>query len=82
MKTHMLKSWPEEFRKVRDGLKRHEVRTFDRDFKMGDHIILQEWDPVEKQVTGYIQEVVITDITRPGTFSLPAHLGVLSIDKV
>lgn len=44
-RVHRLKTWPEHFRNLRDGFKTFEVRENDRDFREGDVLALQEWDP-------------------------------------
>lgn len=83
MKIHHLKSWPSEFGRVRYGVKRHEVRRFDRGYEIGDSIILQEFDPVTLKYTGSADLcLLITDITKPGTFGLPVDIGVLSVVDV
>lgn len=50
--THALKTWPEYFKEVSSGNKKFEVRKNDRPFKVGDTLILQEYDPQSKQYTG------------------------------
>ena len=45
MKVHDLKTWPRQFRHVRDGLKTFEVRRNDRDYREGDLVILREYVP-------------------------------------
>lgn len=45
MSTHLLKTWPGEWEATASGAKRHEVRKADRDFKVGDTLILAEWSP-------------------------------------
>lgn len=42
-KTHELKSWPNEFEAVRDLRKTFEVRVDDREYKVGDWLLLREW---------------------------------------
>ena len=80
MTIHHLKSWPSEFIKIRAGVKRHEVRRFDRDFKVHDHIILQEWDPDTEKYTGSDEiNLRITDMTFPKQFGLPKDVCVLSV---
>lgn len=40
---HELKILPEHYQPVLEGLKRAELRNNDRDYKVGDHLILKEW---------------------------------------
>lgn len=42
--VHELKTLPEYFNAIRNGLKNFEVRKNDRDFKVGDFLVLKEWD--------------------------------------
>jgi len=42
---HELKVWPEYFEPVAGGWKRFELRKDDRGFKVGDAVVLKEWDP-------------------------------------
>lgn len=51
-KTHELKTWPEYFTLVEMKVKNFEVRKNDRDFKEGDILRLQEYDPVTVVYTG------------------------------
>ncbi len=41
---HSLKTLPEYFNAVVDGSKNFEVRKNDRNFQVGDSLILKEWD--------------------------------------
>lgn len=50
-KVHSLKCWPEFFEPIGAGLKTFEVRKHDRDFRVGDLLRLEEWDPVDAQFT-------------------------------
>ncbi len=45
-KTHYLKVWPEYYRVIKTGEKKFEIRKNDRNFKVGDTLILQEWSPM------------------------------------
>lgn len=46
--THHLKTMPEYFQAVIDGKKPFEVRKNDRDFKSGDHCLLEEYLGTER----------------------------------
>ena len=41
--THKLKIWPQYFQPVLNGRMRCQLRRNDRDFQVGDHLLLQEW---------------------------------------
>jgi len=49
---HHLKTWPAFFRAIETGLKHFEARLNDRDFKSGDVLHIQEWNPETKEYTG------------------------------
>ncbi len=57
---HSLKTSPEYFNAVVDGSKNFEVRKNDRNFQVGDSLILKEWDGSE--YTGRIIKKEITYI--------------------
>jgi hypothetical protein len=44
-RTHRLKTWPVEFQQIVDGKKTFEFRRNDRDFRVGDNLLLIEFDP-------------------------------------
>ncbi|EPB6723331.1 DUF3850 domain-containing protein [Vibrio fluvialis] len=71
--VHELKILPEYFALQISGEKRFEVRHNDRDFQIGDTVILNEWDG--ESYTGRCITVVITcmftskDLARFGAIS-------------
>jgi hypothetical protein len=62
--THRLKCWPVFFEPVRAGVKTHDLRRADdRDFSVGDRILLEEYNPETQSYTGRTVVVQITYIT-------------------
>ncbi len=66
MTTHNLKTWPASFQDIVEGRKTFELRKFDRDFKAGDTLRLQEWDPRTRAYTGREMEREITYLASSG----------------
>ena len=58
--THMVKSWPHQFIAVKAGMKVAELRKNDRDYVVGDHMVLNEYDPTTEKYSGRTVEVEIT----------------------
>ena len=48
MSEHDLKIWPPFFEHVVSGRKTFDVRRDDRNFKLGDTVLLREWEPKER----------------------------------
>ena len=69
MTRHELKTWPKYFAAVRSGQKRFEIRRNDRDFKVGDILVLREFDPEDDAYTGQAEE---RHRARPGLETTPA----------
>ncbi len=51
---HELKCWSIFFEGVMDRTKNFELRKNDRNFKVGDTIVLMEFEPIEERYTGKI----------------------------
>lgn len=89
-KVHTLKSWQMFFEDIMSGERTSDIRcTDDRDFKVGDIMCLQEFDPVKFIYTGRSQLAKITYIqqnkSNPCAISrlaLANNYAVLSIKKV
>lgn len=88
MSIHNVKSWKHLYDAAINGLKTHDVRIMDRDYRVGDTLVLQEYDWATKSYTGRETEFEITYITSqahvPCAFSPvvlhPQH-AILSIKK-
>ena len=52
MRAHKLKTWPEYFHALMIETKTCEVRRADRDFRVGDYLMLVEFDPKTDKATG------------------------------
>jgi Domain of unknown function (DUF3850) len=63
LRTHELKSWPRFFRSIVAGDRAHELRRNDRDYRVGDQVLLREYDPDSKTYTGSFCEAAITSMT-------------------
>ena len=86
---HKVKSWPQFFEATLSGVKTHDVRrSTDRDYRVGDRLRLQEYDPVTKTYSGRELVVRITYMTSaaaPCALSeecLHSDFCILSIAKV
>ena len=58
------KVWSEYFQKILDGDKQFELRLADFDCKPGDVLVLKEWDPKIKRLTGRTVEKKVTFVFR------------------
>jgi len=89
---HHLKGWPESFHAVERGNKAFEIRKNDRGFRVGDLVVLHEWDPIlgrGRSAEGYLgrsREGIITHISTPESIAAhsPGALGdgyvILSVE--
>lgn len=58
-KVHYLKIWTPFFKDVKSGIKPFEVRKNDRDYEVGDTLILEEFDQnTEKYLGGWVPKLV------------------------
>ncbi len=80
MTTHELKAHPEPFAALLSGAKTHEVRFNDRGFEVGDRLLLREYCPGDDEpYTGRELELLVTYISKGGTWGLPAVICVMSV---
>ena len=52
MATIKKKIWPRDFKLVKSGKKKFELRVADFKIKKGGTLVLQEWNPKTKKYTG------------------------------
>lgn len=70
MTIHELKIWPEYFLPIIKKEKTFELRKADRDFKVGDKLKLNEYDPETKTYSGRSAIVKVTYILD-GLLAIP-----------
>lgn len=61
--SHELKSWPRFFNPIITGDRQHELRRNDRDYRVGDRLVLREFDESLGTYTGRKCTAVVTSIT-------------------
>lgn len=81
MKIHNLKTWPEYFQAVWNGIKPWEYRKDDRSYHTGDCLHLQEWDPKEEKFTGREIFAIVTYILK-NQMGIPEGYAILSIKEL
>lgn len=79
MTEHELKTWPEFFESVSSGRKPFEVRKNDRDFKVGDVLILKEWDPEKELYSGRVLYKTVTYLLPGGSFGIDPDYCVMGL---
>lgn len=76
---HELKCWPVYFQAILGGAKTFDVRQGnDRQYKVGDEIMLSEWDPEASKYTGAWLTRYVTYVMHGPPF-LPADVWVLGL---
>jgi hypothetical protein len=85
MRTHILKTWPQPFQAIWDGLKTYEIRKCDRSFMVDDVLDLREFqpeDPLRLSIEGYSGRRILARVvymTAGGNWGLPGEICVLGI---
>lgn len=89
MPIKKLKTLPEFFQAVYEERKPFEVRWNDRDFKVGDELMLEEFDPAEDyddtgrgHYTGSVCLRKVTYILEGGQFGVEPGYVVLGLKKI
>ena len=72
--THNLKTLPIYFDAVKSGKKTFEIRSNDRDFKVGDIMILNKWDG--KYIDEDVIKLKITYILDSKIYIQPGYVAI------
>jgi hypothetical protein len=75
---HKIKCWPEYYQPLYIGTKGFEVRINDREYRVGDSLFIQEWNPETKEYTGRTMVKRITYLIQ-GIFGLPENICVMQL---
>lgn len=81
MAEHDLKCATDPFYAVYDGIKTHEFRKNDRNFKTGDTLLLRQWDNPHLGYTGRSIRVRVTHVSRGPDWGIPEGYCCMSIRR-
>lgn len=76
-KTHFIKIEPKYFLQVIRKAKKFEIRKNDRKYKIGDIVVLQEY---EKEINSYTGRTAIVEITYITSFMQKRNIVVFSFE--
>lgn len=83
---HELKTWPIYFTAVKEGRKTFEVRKNDRDYNVGDELLLREFSPKshlgEEKYSGRICHRKISYILYGGDFGIDKDTVILGLQII
>lgn len=79
IKVHVLKTWEEYFWEVVSQKKTFELRKNDRDFKVGDELLLECYDGKKNKYLNASTKVKVTYILEGGSFGLEKGYVILGI---
>lgn len=79
--THALKTWPEAYDAIEAGLKGWELRKKDRDYRVGDFLLLRRWS-LESGYDGSQRVERVVWILDGGQFGLPRDYCIMSLERV
>lgn len=79
MSEHQLKAWPEHWREVATGRQTFEIRKDDRNYQVGDVLVLREYDPAAEQYTGQVCTRYVTHLLHGGQFGLDVDYVCMSL---
>lgn len=79
MKKHYLKTWTEYYNDIVSGVKKFELRYNDRNFKVGDVLVLQNYNKRTEEYEGEMIEKEIKYILHGGGFGLNVGYVILGL---
>lgn len=83
MSTHFIKVVPEYFEALAEGKKGFEIRKDDRDYKEGDNLVLEEYNPEKREYTGRaLTRRIIYVLRNAEQYGLREGFCILQIEKL
>lgn len=79
---HRLKTWPEPFVAMQHQIKTFEIRKNDRDYKVGDFLVLDKWSPVNERYLPEDPEVRMVTYILPEGFGLEEGHIAMAVDRL
>lgn len=80
--THELKTWPSCFAAAKAGNKPFDVRENDRNFLVGDLLVLREFDPDGERYTGQSITRWVSYVLEGGAFGVQPNWCVLGFSDL
>lgn len=81
MAVHELKTHPEPFQAVVHGLKPWEIRFNDRNFQVGDTVVLREFAPYSQVYTGSHITKRVGYMLKGPDFNIPEGFVVFTLEE-
>jgi uncharacterized protein YjbK len=82
MKHHYIKIWQEYVSDITNRKKTFEIRFNDRDYQVGDILIMAEYNRFMKSFTGYIIQCEVKYIFNNTDFGLKEGFVAMSINVI
>lgn len=76
--THEIRCWPEYYEALLSHIKEFEVRINDRDYQVGDTLLIKEWNAKTQKYTNRLLIRKITYILQ-GVHGLPKNICVMQL---
>ncbi len=81
-RTHHVKCWPRFYKAIDNGTKPFEVRFDDRNYRVGDILIIQEYDPESNYFSGNEVSREITYKVNGRAFGIQEGFCVLGLKAI
>lgn len=78
-RVHELKTWASPFRDMLTGAKRADFRRDDRNYRVGDTLILREYDPRSERYSGRRIDRRVVHVQSLDSFGAPGYV-LLSLE--